>query len=305
MPRPEEILIPLHIEFLPEPNAVAALAQQIKSNHRAYPIYGLGRMFLNKPERHRVRVTSNAPSHPLFQVGEDGPVTTSRQAAEREAFRAVKASYYAEETQQLEAPKGNYTNVARCRLSGVLLGPTNHHGYQPALRRLYEARFSRRMDFNEFLRQIEVVNDPVVIEEWKTQVSSVTIFRTKQEAEPVEFKSVQEVATARSATPSVRLGKKSGRSRPKPSTGCARLSRMRVSIFGSIASGFFLFPPCARFGSDRMPRAFPSTLRISSTLSRLRRNAPAAIFPPTCSSRMKRNRSSKRSRRRLPRTCIG
>ncbi|MCX6967547.1 MAG: hypothetical protein NTZ46_07165 [Verrucomicrobia bacterium] len=193
VPRVEEILIPLYIEFLPEPNAVAALAKQIKSSHRAYPIYGLGRMFLNKPERHRVRVSSNAPSHPLYQVGEGGPVTTSRQAAEREAFRELKANYYAEETQQLEAPKGNYSNVGRCRLSGVLLGPTNHHGYQPALRKLYEARFSRRMDFNEFLRQIEVVSDPAVIEAWKTQVSCVTVFRTTQEAEPVEFKSAQEV----------------------------------------------------------------------------------------------------------------
>ena len=150
-------------------------------------------MFLNKPERHRVRVTSNAPAYPLFQVGEDGAVTTNRAAAEREAFRESKAQYYTEETQQLEAPKGNYTNVGRCRLSGVLLGPTSHHGYQPALRRLFEARFSRRMDFNEFLRQIEVVSDPAIIEEWKKQVSSVTIFRTTQEAEPVEFKTLQEV----------------------------------------------------------------------------------------------------------------
>ena len=192
-PRPEEIRIPLNIEFLPEAESVAALAQQIKSSHKAYPIYGLGRMFLNKPERHRVRVTSNAPAHPLYQVGEDGAVTTNRQTAEREAFRACKASYYAEETQQLEPPKGNYTNVGRCRLSGVLLGPTNHHGYQPSLRRLYEARFSRRMDFNEFLRQVEVVSDPAVIEEWKKQMSCVTIFRTTQEAEPVEFKTAQEV----------------------------------------------------------------------------------------------------------------
>ncbi|MEI6560937.1 MAG: collagen-like protein [Verrucomicrobiota bacterium] len=192
-PRPEEILIPLNIEFLPEPESVAALAQQIKTSHKAYPIYGLGRMFLNKPERHRVRVTSNAPAHPLYQVGAEGAVTTNRQAAEREAFRACKASYYVEETQQLEPPKGNYTNVGRCRLSGVLLGPTNHHGYQPALRRLYEARFSRRMDFNEFLRQVEVVSDPAIIEEWKKQVSSVTVFRTTQEAESVEFKTAQDV----------------------------------------------------------------------------------------------------------------
>jgi len=194
-PRPEEILIPLHIEFLPEPNGIAALSKQIKSSHRAYPLYGLGRMFLNKPERHRVRVTSNAPAHPLYQVSEDGPVTTNRQAAEREAFRENKSKYFIEETQQIEAPKGNYINVARCRLSGVLLGPTSHHGYQPALRRLFEARFSRRMDFNEFLRQIEVISDPAVIEEWKKQVSSVTLWRTTQEAEPLEFKTFQDVET--------------------------------------------------------------------------------------------------------------
>lgn len=195
LPREPEVQIPLSIEFLPEANGIAALAKQIKASHRAYPIYGLGRMFLNKPERHRVRISSNAPAHPLYQIGEDGPVTSNRQAAEREAFREHKAHYYAEETRELEAPKGNYTNVARCRLSGVLLGPTNHHGYQPALRRLFEARFSRRMDFNEFLRQIEVVNDPAVIEAWKKQVSSVTLFRTTQEAEPVEFKTTQEVET--------------------------------------------------------------------------------------------------------------
>jgi hypothetical protein len=192
-PRPPEVQIPLNIEFIPETDAVAALAKQIKSGHRAYPLYGLGRMFLNKPERHRVRVTSNAPAYPLFQVGEDGTVTTHRPAAEREAFREAKAQFYTEETTEVEPPKGNYTNVARCRLSGVLLGPTNHHGYQPALRHLYEARFSRRMDFNEFLRQVEVVNDPAVIEEWKKQVSSVTVYRTTQEAEPVEFKTLAEV----------------------------------------------------------------------------------------------------------------
>ena len=192
-PRPPEVQIPLSVEFIPEAGAVAALAKQIKSGHRAYPLYGMGRMFLNKPERHRVRVTSNAPACPLFQMGEDGPVTTHRPAAEREAFRVCKAQYYTEETQQMEPPKGTFTNVARCRFSGVLLGPTNYHGYQVALRHLYEARFSRRMDFNEFLRQVEVVNDPAVIEEWKKQVSSVTVFRTTQEAEPAEFKTLADV----------------------------------------------------------------------------------------------------------------
>lgn len=76
----------LHVEIVPEENGIAALSKQIKSGHRAYPLYGLGRMFLNKPERHRVRITSNDPAFPLFQIGEDGPISLNRNATEREAL---------------------------------------------------------------------------------------------------------------------------------------------------------------------------------------------------------------------------
>ncbi len=185
--------IPLQVDFIPETEGIAALSQQIKANHRAYPLYSLGRMFLNKPERHRVRITSNAPAFPLYQIGENGPISLNRTHAEREAFRTLKSSYYCEETLQGEPPKGNYSNVARHRLTGILLGPTNHHGYQPALRRLYDARFSRQMNFNEFLRGIEIVTDPAAIEQWKKEASSSTVYRTLKEPEPLEFKSAAEV----------------------------------------------------------------------------------------------------------------
>ena len=111
---------------------------------------------------------------------------------ERNAFVLSKHSFYEEETTQGEPPKGNYSNVARCRLNGALLGPTNYHGYQPALRRLYEERFSRRMPFAEFQREIEVVSEPGVIEAWKEQSRSVTTFKTLQEAEQVTFTSASE-----------------------------------------------------------------------------------------------------------------
>lgn len=185
--------IPLQVDFLPEAEAIAALLQQIKGSHRAFPLYGMGRMFLNKPERHRVRITSNAPAYPLFQIGENGPVYLNRTFAERDAFRQTRDQFYAEETTTVEPPKGNFTNVARCRISGVLLGPTNYHGYQPALRRLYDARFSRRMSFQDFLKQIEVVNTPEVVEEWKQQVTNVTTFKTTREEEAKEFKTLSEV----------------------------------------------------------------------------------------------------------------
>jgi hypothetical protein len=83
-------------------------------------------------------------------------------------------------------------NVARDRISGTLLGPTNHHNYQPQLRNLYEQRYSRRMSFQDFQRQIEIVSDPTVVEQWKEQARAVTTYSTKGIEPPVTFTNVAE-----------------------------------------------------------------------------------------------------------------
>ncbi|HEX4084833.1 MAG TPA: hypothetical protein VHY22_07980 [Chthoniobacteraceae bacterium] len=171
------------IEFFPDDGCAVSIARQVKSTHKAYSLFDLARMFLARPERHRLKIATKSVEHPLYQVGEDGPVSQDRTLTERSAFPLLRQKYYVEATEQREAPKGNFTNVARCRANGVLLGPTNYHGYQPALRKLYEERFSRRMSFPEFQREIEVVNDPALVERWKAQASSSTIFRLKP-AEP-------------------------------------------------------------------------------------------------------------------------
>jgi hypothetical protein len=168
------------IEFFPDESCSLSIARQIKSTHRAYSLFDLARMFLARPERHRLKITTKTVAEPLYQVGEEGPVTTDKTAAERAAFPVARQKYYEEVTEQRDMPKGNFSNVARCRANGMLLGPTNYHGYQPALRKLYEDRFSRRMSFSDFQREIEVVNDPALVEQWKQQASSVTVYRLKQ-----------------------------------------------------------------------------------------------------------------------------
>ncbi len=91
-----------------------------------------------------------------------------------------------------EPIKGNFSNVARCRLSGTLLGPTNYHAYQPQLRSLYEQRFSRRMSFSDYQRQIEIVSDAVLVERWKEEARKVTTYTTLREENPLTFSSAVE-----------------------------------------------------------------------------------------------------------------
>src|SRR5204863_7657007 len=112
---------------------------------------------------------------------------------ERNAFRFAREDFYKIDIKQSDPTKGNFSNVARCRLSGTLLGPTNHHNYQPHLRSLYEQRFSRRMSFADYQRQIEIVNDPALVERWKEDAQKVTTYTTLREEKPATFSSVADV----------------------------------------------------------------------------------------------------------------
>jgi hypothetical protein len=193
-PRPPQGRLPaeVRIEFLPEPNAAAHIARQIRQSAKAYPLFGTARMFLEKPERHIARITSKDPAALLYQL-ENGPIGFDPSPLERDAFRRLWPQYYKEEVLTTDPPKGNFTSVARCRSSGQLLGPTSHHAYQVAVRKIYEERFSRFMSFLEFQREeVEVVASEQAVEDWKTQASRSTVYTTLTDAEPIQFKSLAE-----------------------------------------------------------------------------------------------------------------
>ena len=180
------------VRFLPHAPAFNSVVTQIKSGSVAYSVFALARLFLEKPERYDVQLTT-AEDRPLFQLGENGPVASDRQLLEASAFVNARDDFYTVEVTQSEPLKGNFTNVARCRLSGTLLGPTNHHNYQPQLRTLYETRFSRRMSFFDYQKQIDIVSDPAVVEEWKEQARNITTFTAKTGEPPPTFTNPAEV----------------------------------------------------------------------------------------------------------------
>ncbi len=152
------------------------------------PLYALARLFLEKPERYEVRLIGKAESR-LYRLGDNGALSLNREFLERNAFRLAQSEFYRIDITESEPIKGNFSNVARCRLSGTFLGPTNHHNYQSQLRSLYEQRFSRRMSFADYQRQIEIVNDAELIDRWKEDARKVTTYTTSREQVPSTFSS--------------------------------------------------------------------------------------------------------------------
>jgi len=179
---------PVTIRFLPYLPAFENVVAQIQSGSVAYSLFALARLFLEKPVGYEVCLTAKAES-PLYQLGDNGAVSVDREFLERNAFRFAQRDFYQVDVVETDPVKGNFSNVARCRLSGTLLGPTNHHNYQPQLRSLYDQRFSRRMSFADYERQIEIVSDAALIDRWKEEARKVTTYKTQREKTPVTFSS--------------------------------------------------------------------------------------------------------------------
>jgi hypothetical protein len=179
------------IHFLPRQNVFENVVAQIKSGSVAYSLFVLARLFLEKAGRYEVRLTAKAET-PLVQLGENGEVSVDREFLERNAFRFAQRDFYQVNVVETDPIKGNFSNVARCRLSGTLLGPTNHHAYQPQLRSLYEKRFSRRLSFADYQRQIEILSDPGTVDRWKEEARKITTYTTVREETPLTFSSAAE-----------------------------------------------------------------------------------------------------------------
>jgi len=176
---------------------VESLARQIKMTGRAYPLFDIAQMILQKPERHIVQFNTkkNAegkPAQPLYLCALDDTLWLSEDEAVAHVLRKHFTTFYQAERTATEPPKGKYTFVAQCGMSGVILGPPNHHDYQNQLRKLHAERFSR-MPFEEYKARVRIVRDEEVVKKWVDDQSWKTEYVCLNLPEPVRMPTMEAV----------------------------------------------------------------------------------------------------------------
>jgi hypothetical protein len=192
MPLPEVDLL-----LRPEEKGVESLARQIRMSGRAYPLFDIAQMILQKPERHVVvfnvkKGAEGKPVQPLFACALDDTLWLSEDEAIAHVLRKHFATFYQTERTATEPPKGKYTFVAQCGMSGVILGPPNHHDYQNALRKLHTERFSR-MPFEVYKARVKIVRDEEVVKKWVDDQSWKTEFVCLNLPEPLKLDTMEAV----------------------------------------------------------------------------------------------------------------
>jgi hypothetical protein len=203
-PEPPPPLPEISVTFVPGENGVESLARQIKMTWRCYPLFQIAQLVLEKPERYSVHLAVKKKSdgtiaQPLFVCALDDTPWLSEDEAVAHVLTHHFTTFYQAERTATEPPKGTYTFVAQCGLSGAILGPPNYHDYQNQLRKLHAERFSR-MPFDVFKSRVKIVKDEAVVKKWVEEQSSKTEYTVLNVPEPLKLATLEEVETHFRAT---------------------------------------------------------------------------------------------------------
>jgi hypothetical protein len=187
----------VNVSLIPEEKGVESLARQIKMTGRAYPLFDIAQMILQKPERHAVvfsvkKDAEGKPVQPLFVCALDDTLWLAENEAVAHILKRHFGTFYQAEKTATEPPKGKYTFVAQCGMSGVVLGPPNHHDYQNQLRKLHADRFSR-MPFEVYKSRVRIVRDEEVVKKWIEDQSFRTEYLCLNMPEQVRLGSMEAV----------------------------------------------------------------------------------------------------------------
>ncbi|NCC53102.1 MAG: hypothetical protein EOM20_18075 [Spartobacteria bacterium] len=194
-PRPEReprVDIPrldVDVSFVPERRRLGVVVRQIRSANRAYPLQDVAALFLGKPENYLIKLElrrgeGKRSDVRLYQCEKCKCIYTEKEALIGHMLSLHLDDYFDVEEQQVEPPAGNFVCVGRCRLSGELLGPPNYHGFNERFQELHRTRFAH-MRVEDYHKQIEMLHEPELIEQWKQSCCSRKVYRNKGGSEEV------------------------------------------------------------------------------------------------------------------------
>jgi hypothetical protein len=167
----------LRIAFTATAPAVETVVAQVRHTGKTFSLFDIARILLRNPVSYTIDLTSapKQPEGPFWVVDADHSVWLNREAAVRHLLRKKRDEFYRAETVEIEPPKGNFPVVAVCGMSGVLLGPPNHHDFERKLRELHRERFAR-LDFETFRTRLKMERTPEVIDKWRAEASRTTVY---------------------------------------------------------------------------------------------------------------------------------
>ncbi len=197
--RPYIEMPPVQVRFLPEQNKLSAIARKIHSTKRAYPLAQLAGLVLSSPDSCYLKIESGHDKEavPLYQCKQCRAVGLNRDEMLSHVADEHLGDFFDKESIEIDAPSGVYVCVAKCGLSGIIIGPPNHHSYNQRVKEIRDAKYPN-MSMDDYRQKIVTVKDEETIEKWREEATHQLIYRLKSKetsndkAKPAEPEEVVE-----------------------------------------------------------------------------------------------------------------
>lgn len=187
---PRQKPLSVDIKILPDPKALGTIIRKLQQDSHAYKLKDLAYFFLDNLASVLLKISpkkdENGASEPLkfHQCKICGFASTDEADVIAHAVQCHLGEYYESKEIECEPPKGNFSCVAKCGLSGVLLGPPNIHEFNATVRETLRSRYPG-MSEEEYRSHIVMVRDGDAIEEWRKGATKKVVFTAKNAGENV------------------------------------------------------------------------------------------------------------------------
>lgn len=213
-PRPPAEPLFLKFSFFPDRATLATISENIRATGRVFSLVSLAKLFLSHENSYSVKIERLAeaeprPGRPLpekpaaadkpAEAPADGAaakpaaaptlcqclvckrVFRSLPKAEAHVFSAHLEEFF--DVERIENPSSDapVSCVAKCGMTGELLGPPNSHAYTARLHEIWKTKFPTML-WTDYLSRVQVLRDEESIAAWKEQARFRTVYRPKAEA---------------------------------------------------------------------------------------------------------------------------
>ena len=183
------------IKVLPDTKALGTIIKKLQRDNHAYKLKDLAYFFLDNPSSVLLKVVPKCDIV-FYQCKVCGFASPSKDEVLDHLVSIHLEDYFEFSEVEVDPPKGNFSCVAKCGLSGILIGPPNIHDYNSNIREIIRTRYPD-MSEQEYRQHIVMLRDEESVEAWRKGACKKTLYRLKGAAEDEPYDLTREQAEGR------------------------------------------------------------------------------------------------------------
>jgi hypothetical protein len=169
----------VRVTLSPALDAVRLVVKEIHHLARVYSLFDVAQILLASRERYQLHFSCSGPAKLYVSQSQETSVWETKEQAIAHFWQSSAVEeFYETEDVEVDPPAGNFQTVARCGMSGELLGPPNFHSYQANLRRIHRERFSH-LPFEVYSSRVRSERGEEAVNAWLESMKKRTRWRAK------------------------------------------------------------------------------------------------------------------------------